>query len=50
VLAARGPEEASRLQAAAGKVPIFGMYTYGEFARTRSVAGYHNTTIVAIAL
>ena len=50
VLAARGPEEASRLQTAAGAVPIFGMYTYGEFARTRSVAGYHNTTIVAIAL
>ena len=50
VLAGRGPEEAGRLQAAAGPVPIFGIYTYGEFARTRSVAGYHNTTIAAIAL
>jgi hypothetical protein len=50
VLARQGPEEAIRLQAAAGAIPIFGVYTYGEFARTRSVAGYHNTTIAAIAL
>ena len=50
VLQERGPEEAERLQAAAGTVPIFGIYTYGEFARTSSVAGYHNSTVAAVAL
>jgi hypothetical protein len=50
VLQDRGGEEATRLQAAAGTVPVFGIYTYGEFARTTSVAGYHNATVAAIAL
>lgn len=50
VLQERGAEEATRLQSAAGSVPIFGLYTYGEFARTSSVAGYHNSTVAAIAL
>jgi hypothetical protein len=50
VLQDRGGEEATRLQAAAGSVPVFGIYTYGEFARTTSVAGYHNSTVAAIAL
>jgi len=50
VLQERGGEEAIELQAAAGSVPIFGVYTYGEFARTTSVAGYHNATVTAVAL
>lgn len=50
VLADRGPEEAALIQATAGAVPAFGVYTYGEFARTSSVAGYHNSTITALAL
>ena len=50
MLGDRGPEEAARLQAAAGDVATFGFYTYGEFARTSSVAGYHNATLAAIAL
>ena len=50
VLQERGAEEATRLQAAAGAVPVFGIYTYGEFARTTSVAGYHNSTVAAVAL
>lgn len=50
VLAGRGAEEAKRLQAAAGTIPIFGIYTYGEFVRTTSVAGYHNATVAALAL
>jgi len=50
VLQDRGGEEATRLQAAAGTVPVFGVYTYGEFARTTSVAGFHNATVAAIAL
>jgi len=50
ILRDRGGEEAARLQAAAGDVPTFGFYTYGEYARTRGVAGYHNATIAAVAL
>ena len=38
------------MQAAAGRIPVFGIYTYGEFARTTSVAGYHNSTVAAVAL
>ena len=50
ILRDRGAEEPARLQAAAGPVPTFGFYTYGEYARTRGVAGYHNATIAAVAL
>ncbi|MFC7484141.1 FIST C-terminal domain-containing protein [Luedemannella flava] len=50
ILAGRGAEEARRLQAVAGTVPTFGFYTYGEFARTTSVVGYHNATIAAVIL
>jgi len=50
ILRERGVEEAGRLHAAAAGVPTFGFFTYGEFARTTSVAGYHNATVAAIAL
>jgi hypothetical protein len=50
VLQQREEEEARRLQSAAGPVPIFGIYTYGEFARTTSATGYHNATVAAVAL
>jgi hypothetical protein len=50
VLQDRGSEEAQVLQDAAGTVPVFGIYTYGEFARTSTVAGYHNSTVTAVAL
>jgi hypothetical protein len=50
VLGDRVPEEAARFQSAAGDVPTFGFYTYGEYCRTRSVAGHHNATIAALAL
>jgi hypothetical protein len=50
VLQDRGAEEAIRLQAAAANVPIFGLYTYGEFARTSNVAGSHNSAVTAVAL
>jgi hypothetical protein len=50
ILRERGAEEPARLQAAAGAVPTFGFFTYGEFARTTSVAGYHNATVAALAL
>ena len=50
ILRERGAEEPARLQAAAGDVPTFGFFTYGEYARKSSVAGYHNATVAAIAL
>ncbi len=50
LLGDRAGEEAVRLQKAAGPVATFGFYTYGEFARTTGVAGYHNATITALAL
>ena len=50
ILRDRAAEEAAVLQRAAGQVPIFGFYTYGEFARTTSVSGVHNATLAAIAL
>jgi hypothetical protein len=50
ILAHRAGEEAARLQQVAGDVPTFGFYTYGEFARTSSVVGYHNATIAALIL
>ncbi|NJC85939.1 FIST signal transduction protein [Planosporangium mesophilum] len=50
VLAERSHEEPARIQAAAGTTPTFGFYTLGEFARTTTVAGFHNATIAAIAL
>lgn len=50
MLRQRGEEEAQRLQKAAGTVPVFGFYSYGELARTTSSNGVHNATITAIAL
>ena len=32
------------------KAPVAGFYTYGEIARTRGVAGFHNQTLVVLAL
>jgi hypothetical protein len=34
----------------AGSAPLAGFYTYGEIARTHGVNGFHNQTIVALAL
>jgi hypothetical protein len=50
VLGDRISEEAALLQDAAGSIPTFGFYTYGEFARNRSIAGHHNATVAALAL
>ncbi|MEV0715499.1 FIST N-terminal domain-containing protein [Asanoa sp. NPDC050611] len=50
ILGERGHEEVRRLQTAARGARTFGYYTYGEFARTTGVAGYHNATIAALAL
>ncbi len=50
ILGDRAPEEASRLQAAAGALPTFGFYCCAEFARTSGVLATHNATLTAIAL
>jgi hypothetical protein len=34
----------------AGGVPVAGFYTYGEFARTQGMNGFHNQTLVILAL
>jgi hypothetical protein len=45
-----GAREREALVAHAGSAPLAGFYSYGEIARTRGVNGYHNQTIVALAL
>jgi len=43
-------EEVKALNAAAGGAPLAGFYTHGEIARTRGVRGFHNKTVVVLAL
>lgn len=50
VFGARAPDEAHRMQAAAGDIPTFGFCCCGEFARTSGVLGTHNATLTALAL
>lgn len=50
ILGERAPEEAHRLQSAAGPVPTFGFYCCAEFGRTAGVLGTHNATLTAVAL
>jgi hypothetical protein len=42
--------EISRIAEHAGGAPVAGFYTYGEIARTSGVAGFHNQTLVVLAL
>lgn len=41
--------EIDRLAALTGS-PVAGFYTYGEIARTRGISGFHNQTLVVLAL
>jgi hypothetical protein len=43
-------EEVARVAAHAGRAPVAGFYTYGEFARTHGVSGFHNQTLVVLAI
>jgi hypothetical protein len=43
-------EEVQRVAAQAGAAPVAGFYTYGEIARTRGVSGFHNQTLVVLAV
>ena len=42
--------ETARLAAAASGAPVAGFYTYGEIARTRGARGFHNHTLVVLAI
>lgn len=46
----RAAGEPQRLQTGSDGAHTFGLFTYGEFARTSGVTGYHNATVVALAL
>lgn len=42
--------EIDRVAAGASGAPVAGFYTYGEIARTRGVTGFHNQTLVVLAV
>jgi hypothetical protein len=42
--------EVERVSERAGNVPVAGFYTYGEIARTRGISGFHNQTLVVMAV
>ncbi|HZQ26830.1 MAG TPA: FIST N-terminal domain-containing protein [Acidimicrobiales bacterium] len=42
--------EVERIASHANGAPVAGFYTYGEIARTRGVSGFHNQTLVVLAL
>ncbi len=43
-------EEVQRINRVRGDLPVGGFYTYGEIARTHGAGGFHNQTLVALAL
>jgi hypothetical protein len=42
--------EVSRVAQSAGGAPVAGFYTYGEIARTHGQSGFHNQTLVVLAV
>jgi hypothetical protein len=42
--------EVQRIAESASGTPVAGFYTYGEIARTRGVGGFHNQTLVVLAV
>jgi hypothetical protein len=42
--------EIGRVSEHAGGAPVAGFYTYGEIARTRGISGFHNQTLVVLAV
>ena len=42
--------EVERVARHAGGAPVAGFYTYGEIARTQGVQGFHNQTLVVLAI
>jgi hypothetical protein len=42
--------EVSQICEETGGAPVAGFYSYGEFARTSGSSGFHNQTLVVLAL
>lgn len=42
--------EIDRIGTVAGGAPVAGFYTYGEIARTHGISGFHNQTLVVLAV
>jgi hypothetical protein len=42
--------EIKRIAAQSAGAPVAGFYTYGEIARTHGTGGFHNQTLVVLAL
>jgi hypothetical protein len=42
--------EVDQIAEGAGGAPVAGFYTYGEIARTRGISGFHNQTLVVLAV
>ena len=42
--------EIQRVAEHAGGAPVAGFYTYGEIARIHGISGFHNQTLVVLAL
>ena len=47
---ARVQEETDLIAKCSGGIPMAGFYTYGEIARTRGSGGFHNQTLVTLAI
>jgi len=43
-------EETDLISSTCGSVPMAGFYTYGEIARTKGAGGFHNQTLVTLAI
>jgi hypothetical protein len=43
-------QEVNRIATHASGAPVAGFYTYGEIARVRGISGFHNQTLVVLAL
>jgi hypothetical protein len=43
-------EEVDRIHDRTDGAPVIGFYTYGEIARTRGMSGFHNQTLVVLAV
>jgi hypothetical protein len=43
-------DEVARIAGHASGAPVAGFYTYGEIARTGGVGGFHNQTLVVLAV
>ena len=50
VLGENTGDEVARIVGRGSSAPVIGFYTYGEIARTRGISGFHNQTLVVLAV